>query len=288
MSHLKLNINKCIYNIYGYSRGGEKTCIVIPELDVVFDFGYVESKAIPINNKLISHGHIDHIGSLHTDHYFRWSNKILKQQQYIMPEQCMNPYKMVISGFAHMNNGKIGKINMITELKNITLTSSENCIDNMTPLTNEYYCKSFLMDHRIVSFGYIIYRKSKKLKPEYIGLNKSDYIELKKSGIEITNEIYSPVVGYTGDTSINGLLNNIDFFDVPILLMECTGFDQDDIDIRLDNHIHLNDIYEHKNKFNCQKIILYHISPKYKNLDYLLSCLSVFDDDFKSKIEIFY
>lgn len=288
MPHLTINIDKYTYNLYGYSRGGERTCIVIPELDVVFDFGYTELKAISINNKLISHGHIDHIGSLHTDHHFRLANKIFKEQQYIMPKQCIEPYKMIISGFAHMNSGKNGKINIIEELKNIILISSEDCSNEMQKLTNEYYCKSYLMDHRIISYGYIIYRKSKKLKLEYVGLDKLEYIKFKNTGVQITDDIYTPIVGYTGDTSINGVLNNIEFLDVPLLLMECTGFNIEDKKIRLDNHIHIDDIYDNVNKFKNKKIVLYHVSPKYKNINEITYWLNKFDNQFKSKIEIFY
>lgn len=288
MTHLTIVVNKNTYNLYGYSRGGDRTCIVIPELDVVFDYGYAEHKAVPINNKLISHGHIDHIGSLHTDHYFRWSNKIQCKQKYIMPEQCIVPYKMVVSGFAHMNGGKKGQINMIDILKNIDVINSESCENNMIQLTNDYYCKSYLMDHRITSYGYIVYKKSKKLKLEYVGLDKTEYIALKKSGIEITEDIYSPIVGYTGDTSIDGVLKNTEFFNVPLLLIECTGFCKEDVKNRLDNHIHIDDIYNNMNLFNNEKIVLYHISPKYRNIEEITCCLDKFDDKFIKKIELFY
>jgi ribonuclease Z len=205
-----------------------------------------------------------------------------------MPEQCIIPFKILVSGFAHMNGGRTGKVNIFNELNTIKLIKSERCMDEMIKLTNEYYCKSYLMDHRIISYGYIIYRMSKKLKSEYIGYDSKKIIDIKKSGIDITEEIYIPIIGYTGDTAISGVIRHDDFLNVPILLMECTGFNEDDINVRSDNHIHINDIYENGKKFRNKKIILYHISPKYRDINELYEYVNKFDDDLKSKIELFY
>ena len=70
--------------------------------------------------------------------------------------------------------------------------------------------------------------------------------------------------------------------------MECTGFNIEDKKIRLDNHIHIDDIYDNVNKFKNKKIVLYHVSPKYKNINEITYWLNKFDNQFKSKIEIFY
>ena len=65
---IKIKIGNQQYTIRGYSRAGLYTSILIDEFNVVFDMGYIHNKSHAYDNKLISHGHCDHIGALHTDH----------------------------------------------------------------------------------------------------------------------------------------------------------------------------------------------------------------------------
>jgi ribonuclease Z len=286
-TYLKIKIGKINYNIYGYSRAGFKTCIVIPDINTVFDYGYAEEKAYSISNKLISHGHMDHIGSLHTDHCFRKTFYIDKKQKYILPKQCILPYKMIASAYSHMNMGKTNDVILLDKLYNTDLIESEQC--NLEHLSKEYYCTAFEMDHKVKSFGYIIYRKSKRVKKEYKNLKPYEYIKMREDNKEFTEEHYEPIVGYTGDTSINGVLKNPAFLTVPLLIMECTGFDNDDIhDVRMGGHIHIEDIRNNYTSFKNEKIVLYHISAKYKDINILNEYIDILDDEIKDKIVLFF
>ena len=64
----KVNVGSQTYNISGFSRAGLCTSIMISDLDLIFDYGFHDNHFVAINNILISHGHIDHIGSLHYNH----------------------------------------------------------------------------------------------------------------------------------------------------------------------------------------------------------------------------
>lgn len=291
---IKLKIDKQHYTIHGYSRAGLKTCILVDEFNVVFDMGYANDKAFSYDNKLISHGHIDHIGSLHYDHPSRKLFNINKPRLYIMPEQCIKPFKMMISTISELNCGKSGE--NIKVFDNLILTDilpSEYFINNYCDLIgrtiykSEYVIRTFLMDHKIKSYGYIIYRKTNRLKKEYSLLNQEEIIRLKESKIIITEEYYKPLIGYTGDTTINGL--NEELFNVPLLLMECTGFSDDDIQYTKNGkHIHFNDIIENKDKFKNNKIILFHFSQQYRELTDILKYTDKASEDLKDKIIYFF
>ena len=276
-SFMQLKIGKNTYTIRGYSRAALRTSIMIDELNIVFDMGYMNDRVYSYDNKLISHGHTDHIGNLHLDHNSRKMMHIEKMKLYIMPEQCIVPYKVIASAFSAMNSGRNDKnIRIIDNLVNTKIVSSEDCMEDYTELLHsEYVVRSFLMDHKVKSYGYIVYRKSKRLKQEYNQLNQKEIIELKKSGIELTDIHYTPLVGYTGDTTINGLTMNPIFFDVPLLIMECTGFSKEDKQQTIDGkHIHWDDIIINKHMFKNEKIILFHFSQKYKTLDDLLEYIN--------------
>lgn len=270
-TNIKTRVGSDTYNIRGYSRAGLKTSIMIDELNVVFDMGYTDDKAFSYDNKLISHGHTDHIGSLHMDHCARLFHDIRKEKLVVMPERCFEPFKILSTAFSEMNCGKAGNIKKIFDKLHLTqLVSSESCSDKYQYLIgaskpiSKFVLKSFLMDHKIETFGYIIYRMSKKLKSEYVGLPPHEIIQIKTSQC-ITIDCYTSLVGYTGDTSIDGVLNNPELLNVPLLIMECTGFGPNDIcQCNEGKHIHWNDIIKNCDKFKNEKILLFHFSQKYR------------------------
>lgn len=285
-TYMKLKIEHQIYTIRGFSRAGLRTSILIDEFNIVFDMGYSNERSFCYDNKLITHGHADHIGALHIDHCARKLYSINKQKLYIMPYQCIKPFKLIVSGISEMNCGKNGEnIKLLDNLLLTDIIASEECINEYkhligkSNLQSEYVVKSILMDHKIKSFGYIIYRKTKKLKQEYITLNREEIIKIKQTcKIEnkniddtLTEIHYTPLVGYTGDTTINGLIYNQEFLDVPLLIMECTGFSENDkLDTLEGKHIHYDDIINNSTIFNNKQIILFHFSQQYKTLNDIL------------------
>ena len=160
------------------------------------------------------------------------------------------------------------------------------------------------MDHNICSYGYIIYRKSNKLKDKYKNLSPNELIKLKNellinksvdiSAKEYINDIltyqhYTPLVAYTGDTSIEGVINNDELLNVPLLIMECTGFsDEDKIKYINSKHIHIDDIIKHNNKFNNDKIILFHFSQQYNNILDIINYIDNINNNLKDKLLFFF
>jgi len=296
-TYMKITIGKNAWTITGYSRAAIKTCIMINELNLAFDMGYASDHGFALDNKLISHGHCDHIGALHTDHCTRAMFNINKDKLYIMPFQCIKPFKLVVSGISEMNNGRLStNIKILDNLVQTNIVESESCLNDYYPLLSkgqksEYVVKSFLMDHKVTSFGYIIYRKSEKLKPEYTNLDRDAIIALKKHMTKLTDTFYTPLLAYTGDTTIEPIIKNPELLNVPLLIMECTGFSDDDTDsVQCGKHIHFKDIINNQELFKNEKILLFHFSQKYKTLDDILELTNNFDitSEFKNKLLYFY
>ena len=295
-TYLKFLVGSQPYTIRGYSRAGLRTSILIDEINVVFDMGYANDRAYSFDNKLISHGHIDHIGALYTDYCARQLYNINKPNLVIMPKQCIKPFKIISSAISEMNCGKSSNnIKIFDSIKNTNIIESELCEIEYIKLINngksELYVKSFIMDHKIKSYGYIIYRKTRKLKSEYVGLKSSDIMNLKKTIGEqnITYELFTPLIGYTGDTSIYGVIKHNDFLTVPLLIMECTGFSDDDMcDCCTGKHIHVNNLIINHQLFLNNKIVLFHFSQKYKELGQLLEYCKCIPDNFKEKLLLFF
>lgn len=134
-----------------------------------------------------------------------------------------------------------------TEIKPVEL---KNII--VTPLKCYHTCES-------IGFGFSTFVM--KLKQSYSKIEKSELIKLKSEGIEILEEIKTPQFVFFGDTNIDALLLHDEWKNYPVIIIECTGYDNmfdisnvdnvDDIDniiIQKNNsqydrgHIHINDI----------------------------------------------
>ena len=267
------NCNIGQFSIQGYSRAGIMTYFIIPSLNLVFDAGMMNPLASAQDNILISHGHMDHCGGIHTSHSSRLMNENDTMRQIIMPEQCIVPFQVISAAFSEMNRGRNTKnIKPLQNMLNTHVIESEKSLHNLVPLINttRYFVKAHLMDHGITSYGYTIFLQSRKLKKEYHGLDGNAIKEIKKQiGNEnLTDVCYQSVVSYTGDTTIAGVLAYPELLNAPILIMECTGFSPEDKKrTKEGKHIHWDELIEHHEKFMNNKIVLFHFSQQYKTME---------------------
>ena len=65
-------------------------------------------------------------------------------------------------------------------------------------------CTAFATTHTIPSLGYVVWERRNKLKEEYHGLPGDKIRDLRLSGVEVTREVRTPLLAYTGDTSPGG------------------------------------------------------------------------------------
>jgi len=290
---VKFMIGKQEWYFEGFSRAGLKTSIICPMINTIFDAGELSPLAAAQDNMLISHGHMDHLGSLHFAHSSRKLNNNMKQRIVVMPDQCIMPFKHISAAFSEMNCGRnSGIIRPMEHMVNTTILASEKITsyDNMMELINtgSYCVKSILMEHKVKSFGYIVYMKSNRLKPEYIQLSGKEIKQLKETVGCITYTHYTPLLAYTGDTSINGLHQNPELFTIPILIMECTGFSKEDhVTTKKGGHIHWDELIENIALFKNQKIILFHFSQQYKKMEDIMPFIESAPVDFLEKIIFF-
>ncbi|AYV83813.1 MAG: tRNaseZ [Hyperionvirus sp.] len=123
------------------------------------------------------------------------------------------------------------------------------------------------MTHKICSYGYIISEQRQKLKHIYKGLTGKELKDLKEANIEIHDQISIPIISFTGDTTINGVLANPEFMESNILIMECTHFHDSTIaDAETHGHIHFQQILDNIDKFHNKWIVLCHFSQKYRTI----------------------
>src|SRR5436853_532678 len=83
--------------------------------------------------------------------------------------------------------------------------------------SREHVITVFATTHTSPSVGYLVWERRRKLKEEYQGLPNDRIRDLRLSGTEVTREVRTPLIGYTGDTSPAGLDNCPALFKAKVL-----------------------------------------------------------------------
>jgi hypothetical protein len=117
----------------------------------------------------------------------------------------------------------------------------------------------------IYASSIVVAMKKMKLKEEFLGLPGPQIRDLKFQGVEITREIRTPLVAYTGDTNPEGLDKNPDFFKAKILIAEMSFVrpNHKRSKVHKFGHMHLDDFVERADRFENELIICGHASTRY-------------------------
>ncbi len=238
------------FRIFGESIAGEATCLQIPELDLGFDIGSCPRAVLSSKHLAISHGHMDHIGSLA---YF------CSQRRF----QGMGTAKIVCdariaSAIKRMMDGYVDLERQRTPYELISLLP-----DQPLEIKNNILLRGFETEHTCPSFGYTVSEKRTKLKPEFLELPQEKLRELKERGTEITRSFEVPLIAYTGDTSPGPHLIREDVRKAQLVISECTFFEPEHKErAKVGMHMHLDDVAEWLRILECQHIILIHVSRR--------------------------
>jgi ribonuclease Z len=132
-------------------------------------------------------------------------------------------------------------------------------------LSRELVVTVFNTVHTIPSRGFVVWDRRNKLKDEYVGLPGNQIRDLKLSGVEITREVRTPLVAYTGDTAPAGLDAEPACFDAKILITEMSFIREKHRRDKIHKfgHMHLDDFVERTDRFKNELIVAAHFSTRY-------------------------
>ncbi len=240
------------YTIEGYSRAAVQSYWRIPELKLGFDLGAQPWDFMGIPTWLLTHCHLDHIAALPVYVARRRMMKMTPPQIYL-PAFAIDMVQNMLRSFERLDRGRLP-----CELIGVEAGQE-------IELSRELVLKIFATKHTVPSVGYLIYDRRKKLKPEYGALTGEQIRDLRGAGVEVTEEKRFPLVGYTGDTSPEGLDNNPEFFQAKILITEMTFLAPDHRKelIHKNGHMHLDDFVERQSRFENELVIAGHFSTRY-------------------------
>eukprot|EP00638_Chattonella_subsalsa_P009995 CAMPEP_0117735330 /NCGR_PEP_ID=MMETSP0947-20121206/1240_1 /TAXON_ID=44440 /ORGANISM="Chattonella subsalsa, Strain CCMP2191" /LENGTH=330 /DNA_ID=CAMNT_0005550349 /DNA_START=68 /DNA_END=1060 /DNA_ORIENTATION=- len=254
-----------------WTKSGLATTIYIRnqqlKMHLAFDLGFFTEEVLSADKVFISHGHTDHTSAIFQHARGRNCQKRPLTTYYI-PAPTVTAFLKMKAAVEELDGGGEIECNLVPVSPGDEIDIGKECI-----------VKVFETQHRVASQGYAVFQRKKKgLKEKYKGLKGQELKDLKASGIEITNVEETVEVVYTGDTTINPLID-LDFvWQAKLLLIEATylecGNAQEHQKAEQWQHIHLEDILGLWEKVQNEKIVLFHLSAKYQHLNFVSETLS--------------
>ncbi|MAY73691.1 MAG: hypothetical protein CMJ31_03025 [Phycisphaerae bacterium] len=238
------------FRVQGISVAGEVTCVQVPELDVVFDIGACPRAMLASKFCCLSHGHMDHIGSL-----AYWCSQ---RQFQGMGEGTIVCDARIADAVHAMMAGYVALERQKTPYNLISISPGDEI-----EIKNNHVLRCFETEHTCPSIGYVVVEKRTKLKPELMGMPQEKLRELKERGEEIVNHLEVPLVAYTGDTLPGAHLLNPLVMNAQVIITECTFFEPEHKErATVGMHMHIDDIAEWLRVSTCQSMVLGHVSRR--------------------------
>jgi ribonuclease Z len=239
--------------IEGYSRAAVQSYWRIPELKLGFDLGAQPWDFMGTANWFITHTHLDHLACLPVYVARRRMMKMSPPTVYL-PEYAVEDVRRLLLIMQRLDRGR------------------QNCeLVGVKPgqeiaLSREHVISVFETTHTIPSVGYLVWERRNKLKEEYHGLTGDQIRDLRLSGTQVTREIRTPVLAYTGDTSPAGLDNYAPVFEAKVLITEMSFIRAKHRRDKIHKfgHMHLDDFLERADRFKNELIICAHFSTRYQ------------------------
>ncbi len=238
--------------IEGYSRAAVQSYWRIPELKLGFDLGGSPWDFIGTPTFFITHAHLDHMAALPAYVARRRMMKMEPPTIYV-PEEVVEPVDRMLKSWQKLDRGR-----MACQLIGVQPGQE-------IELSRDHVVTVFATTHTVPSVGYLVWQRRRKLKPELQSLTSDQIRDLRMSGTDVTHELRTPLVCYTGDTSPRGLDDYQPAFEAKILISELTFFrpEHQREKIHRYGHLHLDDYLERANQFKNELIIAMHFSARY-------------------------
>jgi ribonuclease Z len=238
--------------IEGYSRAAVQSYWRIPELKIGFDLGAQPWDFMGTPTWLLTHTHLDHVAALPVYVARRRMMRMEPPTVYV-PAEAVEDVRRLLLVMQRLDRGR-----MVCQLNGVKPGQE-------IELSREHVVTAFATTHTIPSLGYVVWDRRFKLKEEYHGLAGEQIRDLRLGGTEVTREVRTPLLAYTGDTSPAGLDGYPPLFEAKILITELSFVRPNHRREKIHKfgHMHLDDLVERADRFQNELIICAHFSTRY-------------------------
>jgi len=242
------------YTIRGLSVGGIYTSLYVPELQTAFDVGAPARSFAACRTLFLSHGHVDHIGSLPALLGIRALVGKVTPLQVVMPAEIVDPVTRMLASAAEMQ-----RYDLSIEAVGLS-PGDEHVIDGSLRV------RAFKTYHPVPSLGYLVFRRIAKLRREFRALPGEEIGRRRRAGEDLFDYQERIELAYATDTLVEVLDREPDVRRARVLVMECTFLDERKPvkTARAGCHVHLDELIERAGDLNNEHVVLMHFSQIYK------------------------
>lgn len=244
------------HTLSGVSVGGVYTALHVPELNVLLDAGISPRSFVGAENLLLSHAHADHVGALPALIGVRGLSHAPAPRTFL-PAEIEADIREGVEAFSRGQHRRL-------ELPLVPVKPGDE-----HQLGGDLHLRVFRTRHSVPSVGYLLFRKIKKLRSEFLDLPPQELATRRRQGDDlfVLEERYE--LAYATDTLIDVLDENPTLYEARTLILECTFLDdrKGREETRKKFHIHLDDILERAELFQNEHLVLMHFSQGYRPRD---------------------
>jgi ribonuclease Z len=241
------------HSVSGISVGGVYTSLAVPELGLLFDAGAPLRSLAAIDTIVLSHGHVDHIGSLPALLGIRGLQGKARLPRVIMPAEIEADLTAALAALSRLQRSPL-------EIEPIGMRPGDEIA-----LRGDLRIRAVRTFHPVPSLGYVVVRRVAKLRPEFQGMTGPQIGALRHGGTDVTEYKDRLELAYATDTLISALDHSPELYQADTLIMECTFLDERKSlsAARASCHIHLDEVIERAGQFANRHVVMMHFSKLY-------------------------
>jgi ribonuclease Z len=247
-----VTINTPHLSIEGQSRAGHETWFRIRELNAAFDIGRCPDQLIGTSDIFVTHAHLDHAVGIPFYAGQRQLHRMTGGRVYV-PADAAEGTREIMTIYERITGATFDEVEVIGL-----------AVGDVVRLGKTHEVRVHRATHRVAANAYEVIELRHRLRDEFAGRDEHEIMELRRSGVSVTEEWRRSMLFYTGDTDRGILEINDAMYKSEVLMIECSfitkGHEERAAKYR---HIHFDDIAAFADRFENETIVLTHFSRRY-------------------------
>lgn len=238
----------------GISVGGVCTSMQVREAGLCVDCGVLTPTTIRMPTMALTHGHVDHAGSLAT---YLGNRKLMHMGESTIyaPAQIVDQLQEITHIWEKIQGRPF-------ETRFVAAEPG-----NFYDIGSRLSLRPFATHHTVPSVGYTLTRQKFVLRADLVGMKGHEIAKLSAAGQEVNTPVREPLITFTGDTTPEGLANDAFARSAKVVVTELSflgGHERGTVETaRIGMHTHIDEFIPIMDSLECDTVVFMHLSRKY-------------------------